>query len=168
MLEKSGFGKYRFYYPYPDYKLPNEIFTDFSINRNKRPYNTYDVDRYSLFYEADFHNVLQRERVDDIFANSFLVEARENEECSGSILYVKQNQERKEKFRVETVIFRNKENLFVKKIAPILCPDSSDTYRCSQTTIVLSTLGSSLCAAAFRQVSLYICFHYIVYSLLCQ
>ena len=106
LLNECGFIRNRFYYPYPDYKLPNEIFTDYSINKNKRPYNTYDVDRYSLFWETDMNNSLQKENVAFAFANSFFVEARETTECDASVLYVKLNQDRKEEFRVGTVIYQ--------------------------------------------------------------
>lgn len=106
LLKECGFINNRFYYPYPDYKLPNEIFTDYSTNNNKRPYNTYDVDRYSLFWEADMSNSLQKEDVAAVFSNSFFVEARESTECDTSVLYAKLNQDRKEEFRVGTVIYQ--------------------------------------------------------------
>lgn len=115
LLDSCGLKQKRFYYPYPDYKLPTEIFTDSSVNRNKRPYYTYDVDRYSLFFEADVHNVLQHENVEDVFANSFFVEAREDDVCDDSVLYVKQNQDRKEEFRVGTIIYGQDER-YIRKI----------------------------------------------------
>lgn len=34
LLENSGFPFLRFYYPYPDYKFPTEIFTDESLYTN--------------------------------------------------------------------------------------------------------------------------------------
>lgn len=115
LLGDCGFTDHRFYYPYPDYKLPNEIFTDASINRNKRPYSTYDVDRYSLFWESDLSNVLQREDVAAAFANSFFVETRADSECDSSVIYTKLNQDRKEEFRVGTVIYQEDGKKAVEK-----------------------------------------------------
>ncbi len=116
LLNECNFNKTRFYYPYPDYKLPSEIFTDESENRNKKPYNTYDMDRFSLFREADLYNALQKEGVSASFENSFFVEARDNTECDESVIYAKLNQERKPEFRVGTVICKKDgEEVVVKK-----------------------------------------------------
>ncbi len=117
LFRECGLNNFRFYYPYPDYKLPNEIFTDNSIERNKRPYVTYDVDRYSLFWETDLDGVLQQEGAGAVFANSFFVEVRENTECDSSVQYAKLNQDRKEEFRVGTIIYDINGEKSVEKIA---------------------------------------------------
>ncbi len=117
LLQECGLVNSRFYYPYPDYKLPNEIFTDYSMNRSKRPYYTYDVDRYSLFWENNLQESLQRENVASVFSNSFFVEAREVTECDDSIIYAKLNQDRKAEFRVGTVIYRRDGKEVVEKKA---------------------------------------------------
>ena len=76
MLQDAGFIKNKFYYPYPDYKLPHAIYSD-----NKLPqaheliYNgySYDMDRISLFQEQAVFEGIINNGMYDFFSNSFLV-----------------------------------------------------------------------------------------------
>ena len=118
LLQDCGFGYRHFYYPYPDYKLPQEIFTRDSIGRNKVPYITYDQDRISLFDEADMFNQLTKEQVGECFANSFFVEASEETiSHSGNIIYCKLNQNRRPEFRIGTFIRETDKGTIVEKVA---------------------------------------------------
>lgn len=118
LLDVCGFCHWQYYYPYPDYKLPEEIFTQNSLQHNKVPYITYDQDRLSLFYEADMFNQLTKEQVVDRFFNSFFIEAS-MEEIKHEIKpeYCKMNQNRKPEFRTGTYICETSQGRVVKKIA---------------------------------------------------
>lgn len=77
LLKQSGLGYVQFYYPYPDYKLPTEIFTDKTLKTNGygKPYKFFDMDRDILFPEEEIAAVLGREGTVSSLANSFLVVA---------------------------------------------------------------------------------------------
>ena len=123
LLENSGFPFLRFYYPYPDYKFPTEIFTDESLYTNSygRSYPVYTDKTADLFAESEGVKAFEKEKILDSFVNSFLVEAgRTENQDPEEILYVKLNQERKEKFRLLTRIVR--ENGEVRAEKRLWCP----------------------------------------------
>lgn len=76
LLRRSGFDQVDFFYPYPDYKFPNEIFSDEYYpcrgNRYEKSSN-YIAARNECFDEIKFLNSLQMEDEFRIFSNSFLV-----------------------------------------------------------------------------------------------
>lgn len=83
LLMKSGYDGFQFYYPFPDYKFPSQIFSDQYLptfdNINCR-IDTYDNDRLILFDEAAaLQNVLQSNQF-PFFSNSFFVDASVNKE----------------------------------------------------------------------------------------
>lgn len=120
LFEKSGLCHMKYYYPYPDYKFPTEIFTDETlkvIGYGKR-YPVFTENRFQLFNETDVAHSLLREEVMDDFVNSFLVEASREEIIRNTeILYAKINSERKEEFRVMTLIIKKEHEIFVQKQA---------------------------------------------------
>lgn len=118
ILTDEGYSYHKFYYPYPDYKFPSEIFTDESINQNGygRPYINIETNRYSLFDECAVGESLMKENVRDIFANSFLLEASK-EEFEASVIYAKLNAERKEEFQIGTSIIKESDENKVIKYA---------------------------------------------------
>lgn len=105
VISDIGFKFHKFYYPYPDYKFPNEIFTDETLRENEygRPIINIEEDRYVLFNENLVNESLIKEGVSDVFANSFLVECS-REQFEAKVLYAKLNSERNERFRIGTVI----------------------------------------------------------------
>ena len=105
ILNDVGFVHTRFYYPYPDYKFPNEIFTDDSIEKyhyGKRYLNC-EEGRYCLFNEYEVGQYLIKEGIRGNFANSFFIEASKDK-IDTDILYVKLNSDRKEELRIGTAI----------------------------------------------------------------
>lgn len=78
MLTEHGFKMPYFYYPYPDYKLPVEIYSD-----DRLPDETfqcsmitnYDLDRMYLFDEGNVIRSLAGTEELKMLANSFLIEA---------------------------------------------------------------------------------------------
>ena len=112
----------RFYYPYPDYKFPTEIFTDESLYTNSygRSYPVYTDKTADLFAESEGVKAFEKEKILDSFVNSFLVEAGRTENRNPEeILYVKLNQERKEKFRLLTRIVRENGEVRAEKEAMV-------------------------------------------------
>lgn len=78
MLEEAGFAEVRFYYPYPDYKFPNCIYSDDwlpgkgELADNRR---NFDRDRLQLFDERKVYDTLLEEGLFGTFSNSYLIEA---------------------------------------------------------------------------------------------
>ena len=77
LLESCGCMKYTFYYPYPDYKFPTQIFSDArlpqagELNRNR---NNFDRTRLLLFDEEKVWESMIAEGTFPQFSNSFLIE----------------------------------------------------------------------------------------------
>lgn len=108
LLRNSGLPYYKYYYPFPDYKFPTEIFTDETLYENgygERSYPLYTDKNIQFFSEEECVSDLVKEKVLDRFVNSFLVVAgKEKLEEKKKILYVKLNQERRKKFRLMTLL----------------------------------------------------------------
>lgn len=72
----SGFDKYEFYYPYPDYKLPTNIYSDRYLPKEGELTNNYynfDTERIILFDENKVYDTIIKEGLFPIYSNSFLV-----------------------------------------------------------------------------------------------
>ncbi len=130
LLDVCGLKGQTFYYPYPDYKFPTEIFTDQTILRYQygKPFVNLDEKRYRIFEEQGVWNALTKDGVTASFANSFLVDAVEAapsekgasveaaDAGSREILYVKLSNDREEQFRIATSIERHMgEKIVVKR-----------------------------------------------------
>lgn len=78
LLQTAGFEKLRFYYPYPDYKFPNTIYSDEwlpkqgELGDNRR---NFEKDRLQLFDEQKVYDSLLEEGLFGAFSNSYLIEA---------------------------------------------------------------------------------------------
>jgi len=83
LLKQVGFSKLNFYYPLPDYKLPEEIFSDQYLpsvghlpKLNIFPTPDHSRPREYLFNEKNvMHNIIKNNQF-PFFANSFLVFAQ--------------------------------------------------------------------------------------------
>ena len=98
----------KFYYPYPDYKFPYEIFTDESINSKNygRPMFQFSDNRLDFINETKLNQVLVKEQIADRFANSFLVEiTRQEMKDVCDISYVKINTDRNKEYQIYTAIW---------------------------------------------------------------
>ena len=79
MLEQAGFSEHTFYYPYPDYKLPEKIFSDEYLpheNELKVNHRNFDRNRVRLFDENKVYGELIRAEMFPEFSNSFLIVAK--------------------------------------------------------------------------------------------
>ena len=108
LMEESGFGATRFYYPYPDYKFPLEIFTEETLKTQHygKPFLAYDAERAEIFPEAEVASALAEDGAAGALANSFLVEAAAGGKAlpETRVLYAKLNADRREAFRIGTRI----------------------------------------------------------------
>ncbi len=119
MCERCDLPYRRFYYPYPDYKFPNEIFTRETLRADGFGRNAWNFNprRLELFSEQAMGETLCREGVMESFMNSFLIETGRtapgsssgSEQEEGEVLYAKINADRAEQFRIQTVIRRKED-----------------------------------------------------------
>ncbi len=78
LLEDSGYGFWNFYYPFPDYKFPTQIFSDLNLPKTEDligSAESYDADRILFFDETAVYNEILKAGQFPFFANSFFVEA---------------------------------------------------------------------------------------------
>lgn len=107
LMKLCGLEHYRFYYPYPDYRFPKEIFTDESLKTQKYGCPSWNFTKYrmALFEEHKMAETLQEEGVISHFANSFLIEmSREALPQDRQVVYAKLSADRAEKYMIGTVL----------------------------------------------------------------
>lgn len=76
IFEKNGFHNYEFYYPYPDYKLPETIYSDSHLPQKGELVNNiwnFDADRYIVFDETKAYDGIIEAGLFDEFSNSFII-----------------------------------------------------------------------------------------------
>lgn len=104
LLQMAGIEEYAFYYPSPDYKIPEEIYSE-SIQpqvgqiRNHR--KNYDKSVMCNFLDATSEDQICHDRMFSYFSNSFLFVCGENVE---KIQFARYNRQRKKEFRTGTYI----------------------------------------------------------------
>jgi len=105
----------KFYYPYPDYKLPHTIYSDDmlpgegELNTNLR---NFDNDRVVLFDETRAFDSIIEEGTFDYFANSYLVVlGHQNIYDSFKVvpIYAKYANERRSDLRVATLLYNTRD-----------------------------------------------------------
>ena len=115
LMQEAGFQT-KFYYPYPDYKLPHTIYSEEylpkagELTTNLR---NFDADRVVTFDEGRVFDSLIEEGLFQHFSNSFLVLASYEdiwENCSALPVFAKYANERSPQYRVATVIMQEKNN----------------------------------------------------------
>lgn len=77
IITDAGYGRAEFYYPFPDYKFPVQIFSDEYLPREDDlniGLDTFDNTRMMLFNENRVYANLLKEKKFDFFANSFFIE----------------------------------------------------------------------------------------------
>lgn len=117
LLEKAGIKEYQFFYPNPDYKLPDTIFSDGYLPGagDIRNFKTnYDSDRMFEFNEAIAFDQICEDGQFDYFSNSYFIVCNKSD-CE--VVFAKYNRERKSRFRIKTEILKNGKQYIVKKTA---------------------------------------------------
>lgn len=120
-LLQSGLEPLKFYYPYPDYKFPFEIFTDTSVNDIAPSSMDYplDMSRITLFNDRLTYRSLMDLKVMDKFSNSFLVEVGfPGEQTDSDVAYVKLSSNRNKRFRIATQFNQGKQWSYKKALTP--------------------------------------------------
>lgn len=108
MLAGAGLEHCKFYYPMPDYKLPQVIFTDSSFPDEEMPHR---VIPYYLYYptliakEKDLYNNLLKNKVFGFFANSFLIECGSENAKLSRVSMATITADRKPTHQMATVIY---------------------------------------------------------------
>lgn len=79
ILQKSGYSYTKFYYPMPDYKLPNIIFSDKYLPdeekiENYTPYLSNEGSKAQYNEKKAYKDIIKNKQF-DFFANSFFIEA---------------------------------------------------------------------------------------------
>ena len=101
---------FKWYYPYPDYKFPTEIFTDDSIQK-MFPITAefpFDQDRVELFDKKAVYAGLMADGIVDHFSNSFLVEVGVTDQLRDvQPTYVKISNNRKKDFALCTLLYES-------------------------------------------------------------
>lgn len=110
IFKNLGFNA-RFYYPLPDYKMPNVIFSQDELPKYNSidKYNPYFLENSDiLFNEIDvFREILKTDsHMFEFFTNSFLIELT-NGKCNKKYKYISFNNLRKEEYRLITKIADN-------------------------------------------------------------
>lgn len=114
IILKSNFANYEFYYPVPDYKITNVIYSDKYIplyNDSKLMYNLNYIEG-SLISSNELENIkkITKEGMFDKFTNSFLVIINNSDINleSEDIRFISYNNMRKEEYRIITKILDGK------------------------------------------------------------
>ena len=123
-LSKLQIKNYKFYYPLPNYKMPNVIFSsDYLPNENttKLMYNImYEKGSVVVFDELKAIKQLTKNKQFEFFANSYLVEIQNIQNLEKSnVKFVSFNNNRKEKYRLATIIeedLEKQETVAIKEI----------------------------------------------------
>lgn len=121
LVSDCGYANVKFYYPYPDYEYPREIYTDETITMESygKDYAEMISDRLLIYNEGLIANELAKENVAANFANSFLVElSHTNIDDGERPSYVKINSDRNDKFQISTAFIESNNQKYVVK-APV-------------------------------------------------
>ncbi len=117
LLESAGYHFIDFFYPFPDYKLPEIIVTDETINQlsPEKIEESYNFDRLKFFDEIKMIRTLAHEGILDRFFNSFLIVCSREELKENPIKYAKISRNRGKKFTLLTTIEEKDGKKLVRK-----------------------------------------------------
>ena len=120
LLKESGFKNNEFYYPYPDYKLPNAIYSDDylpklgELDDNLR---NFDADRLVLFNENTVFDSIIRANLFQELSNSFIIISSFEKEEKEKLIFSKYSDSRDNEYKIRTSILIDKRgNKKVEKI----------------------------------------------------
>lgn len=112
LLQQEELKNYEFYYPLPNYKMPNVIFSEKYMPNEKTTkmmYNIlYEKGSVVVFDELKALKQLTKNGLFDFFANSYLVEIKMPEyEQKNQVGFVSFNNNRKDKYQLATILQQN-------------------------------------------------------------
>lgn len=117
ILKKSKIKNYSFYYPMPDYKLPEIIYSDSILPKPGMERNfgkDYAMCRFYNFNDAIVSDQICGDNMFTYFANSFLIITGDddNKKC-----FIKYNKMRKDKYKIKTEILEENGKKIIEKSA---------------------------------------------------
>lgn len=115
MLRNCGIEEFRFYYPTPDYKLPDTIYSDECMpgKGDVRFWGTnYDTTRIALYNDAIMTDQVCQDEMFDYFSNSFLIVANEKKQ---EVIYAHYTNQREKEYQTVTTIHNGLKGKSVQK-----------------------------------------------------
>jgi len=106
LFNETEFLFHKFYYPLPDYKLPNIIFSEEYLPNEKNivRYNPYYLDEEIINYsEITAYKEIIKNDMFDFFANSYFIEISQTK-INNDIININFNNIRKDKYKLTTFI----------------------------------------------------------------
>lgn len=103
IFKTCGADKYHFYYPYPDYKFMNAVYSDEYLPKKGElttNHRNFDKDRMLLFDEALAFNGIVEDELFSVFSNSFMAVLGDGFD----VKFVKYSNDRAEKYQIKTEI----------------------------------------------------------------
>lgn len=112
LLESAGFKHYEFYYPYPDYKLPEAVYSDDYLPKKGELVNNirnFDADRLAVFDETKAWDGILDAGLFAQFSNSFLVlaSAQDLENQAHKVVFAKFALQRASAYQIVTKMIRH-------------------------------------------------------------
>ena len=112
LVKSVGFSNTYFYYPLPDYKMPQVVYSEDYLPKNG------SIDNWISYYEPNGNSMISDEEhiygdlvdndVFEFFANSFMVECSADDENIGQIQYAVSSPFRNKEYNMITVYSRDK------------------------------------------------------------
>ena len=118
LMRKCGVADYHFYYPYPDYKFADTIYSDRrlpKVGELSKNLRNFDADRMLLFDEKNAFDMVIREGIFPMYSNSYLVMTGP----APDTVYTKFSNDRADIYAIRTDIVEQENRRVVCKI-----PDS--------------------------------------------
>ncbi len=116
MFAEVGLNQYSFYYPYPDYKFPQSIYSDAYLPKQgelSQNLRNFDRERMQLFNEKNVFDTILKEELFPLYSNSYLVVIGKELPIS----YIKYSNERQRQFRIRTQMMKTDTgDCYVKKV----------------------------------------------------
>lgn len=134
LLNDLGYSQIKLLYPFPDYKFPDQIYSEEFLLTKNIAYETrpLDQDRFDFFDENKVFNKLSKDLKTGYFSNSFFVVATKGtlEEDIRNLEYVKVSCNRNDEFRISTKLYfdRRKQERWVEK-APVFEEAQNHIYK---------------------------------------
>lgn len=130
IVTEAGFPEIRYFYPFPDYKFPVQIFSEDYMPHPEDlvcSLDSYDNDRIRFFDEtAAFAGIVKAGQF-DFFSNSFFVEASvtRNDENEKKV-YSKLTKDRRKEFQIETSVYHDCRKNEYKAVKRAITPEAED------------------------------------------
>lgn len=118
LIKESGFKNTYFYYPMPDYKLPEKVFSDDYLPKveDLQSINYYYLHRKALVAdERKIYSDIIENGTFPFFANSFLAECSDSDNL-GQTVYSSTTPIRKRENAVQTIISKDSTGMYVEKV----------------------------------------------------